>query len=91
MSKVQTFYLKASKLSLKQMETRINNDEGMFLRLEMIGHTDTETLCTYSRATSAPTKKIALREAPSAEGKIVCTGKIWVGGALKEVVAYRLP
>lgn len=90
MSKVQTFYSKTPSLTLKQMENRLNNDEAMWLALTLVGHTDSETLFTFTRAGSAPATKVDLVLAsPARTDPSICKGKIWVNGVLAEVAAYR--
>lgn len=90
MSKVQTYYPKAPPLTLRQLEIRLNNDESFFCRLEGLGHTQSESLFTFSRSDSAPPSKLDLKKADEAsDKKPVCKGKLWVEGKLSEVAAYR--
>ena len=91
MTKVQTTYPKSANLTLKQMENRINNDEAWALRLELLGKTDTESLCTFVRSTSVPAKKIRLQLAadPPGSGTLVHKGNIWIEGNATDVAAYR--
>lgn len=90
MSKVQTYYLKKPPLSLKQLETRLNNDEATRLTLALVGHTDDETLFTFKRADSAPATKVELVLASTSRtDPSICKGKVWVNGVLADVAAYR--
>ena len=90
MSTVQTTYEKSDKLSLKQMENRINSDEGWGLELQLLGSTDTQSLCTFERRTAVPANKVKLKLASDApDGKLICKGKIWIAEKKTEVAAYR--
>ena len=90
MSKAQTTYPRTSNLTLEQMETRVNSDEALFLRLTDLGHTEEETLLTFDRSTSAPPHKISLRkEDDQPAGETICTGTIWIVGKEQSVTAYR--
>lgn len=81
-------------LTLKQLNGRMRNDEGLEGSVTAIGHTDDETWAEFDEG-PVPDGDLLLVELESAEDEeregheFICKGDVWIESGIKEVGAFR--